>query len=296
MYGYKERMNKMAIRTDLALEKRELAGDCEGVQSEEETFGEAKVTRIKITNEAGEKAVGKPVGNYITIEMRPFSNESSVEDSRREAVSKELERLLPKEGTMLVAGLGNCDITPDALGPKTGGKIFTTRHISDEHAGSVGLGKLRAVCALAPGVLGKTGIELAEILLGVVRKIQPAAVVVVDALASRNLSRLGSTVQLSDTGICPGSGVGNSRSEISEKTLGIPVVSVGVPTVVDAATLAEELLGSGDLGDQKDKAGQMMVTPREIDAVIDHAAGLLSLSINCALHPHLAAEDLMALV
>ncbi len=287
----------MAIRTDLALEKRELAGECEGVKCEEETNEHVKITRIEVINEKGESAVGKPQGHYITIEMEGFTDESSIDGERRKAVTNELNKMIPPEGTALVVGLGNSDITPDALGPKTADKIFATRHISEEFAESIGLGHLRSVCAICPGVLGKTGIETAEIILGVVKKINPSVVIAVDALASRNLSRLGCTVQLSDTGICPGSGVGNSRSEISQKTLGVPVIAIGVPTVVDAETLAEELTGKEASSNSKnDTAQKMMVTPREIDSVIDHASGLLSNSINCAVHPGLSPEILMSLV
>lgn len=289
----------MEIRTDLALERRELAAqDCDGVDSEELSVGSAKITRITVTNENGVQAVGKPVGTYITIEVPPFSDESASDDTRRSAITVELNRILPEEGPILIAGLGNSDITPDALGPKTVSGVLATRHISEELSKSLGLGELRAVSVISPGVLGKTGIETAEILKGIVEQVKPAAVIVIDALASRRLSRLGCTVQISDTGITPGSGVGNARNEISKASLGVPVIAIGVPTVVDATTLAKDLL-NGENADEEALTGngsQMMVTPREIDTVIQHAADLVALSINCALHPHLAPEVLMALV
>ena len=293
----------MQRRTDLALEQQELyGGTVPGVQTETASSQSAQITRMQVLNEEGAKEMGKPVGTYITIEVPPFSDDGSPNDGRREAITHELESLLPKEGLILIAGLGNSDITPDALGPKTAAGIFATRHISGELARSVGLGELRPVAAVAPGVLGKTGIETAEILSGIVQRIQPAAVIVIDALASRRLSRLGCTVQLSNTGISPGSGVGNTRSEISQTTLGVPVIAVGVPTVVDAATLAADLLEEN--GTEKEdrrqifepRGAQMIVTPREIDLLIDRAAGLVSHSINCALHPQLSPEDLLALV
>ena len=281
----------MPQRTDLALEKRELSGECKGITAAEEQKNGVKVTRIKITDKDGEKRVGKPIGNYITIEAD--SLDGQLDGSCREIISKELEALLPKEGTVLVAGLGNSDITPDALGPKTASQVLATRHIDGQTVKHLGISKLRPVCVLSPGVLGKTGIETAEIILGVAGKIKPSAVIAVDALAAMELGR---TVQISDTGICPGSGVGNSRKEISKRLLGVDVIAVGVPTVVDAETLAEELAGKGH-GAVADRSGVgMMVTPREIDSVIDHASDLVALSINCALQKELSPEEICALI
>lgn len=287
----------MNIRTDLALERRELAEDSEGVTFEEFNLENVKITRIGVLNEKGEKAVGKPIGNYITVEGGLLSNELPSEDGRRKAVTNEITRLLPKEseGTILVAGLGNSDITPDALGPKTVSKILATRHIGRELSESLGLGNLRKVSAISPGVLGKTGIETAEIICGISEKVKPSAIIVIDALASRRLARLGTTVQICDSGISPGSGVGNSRSEISQKTVGVPVIAVGIPTVVDAQTLAEDITHKNKDEDLPD-GREMMVTPREIDTVIERASEMLSMAINCALHPHITKEDLSALI
>ena len=290
----------MNIRTDLALECRELApADCYGIECEELSVDQTKITRIEVVDHRGEEALGKPKGHYVTIEMPPFAKEEAADDTRRSAVTVELSRMLPKKGTVLVAGLGNGDITPDALGPKAIEKILATRHISGEISRSLGLGELRSVCVIAPGVLGKTGMETVEILKGAVEQIKPCAVIVIDAMASRRLSRLGCTVQLSNTGIIPGSGVGNKRKEINEKTLGVPVISMGVPTVVDAVTLAKDLLTKHPddmLEDMTQNGQRMMVTPREIDTVITHASDLLALSVNCALHPHLSAELITSLV
>lgn len=284
----------MPQRTDLALERRKLSGECKGITAVEEQKNGVKVTRIKITDKDGERAVGKPIGNYITIEAD--SLDGQLDGSCREIISKEFESLLPKEGTVLVAGLGNSDITPDALGPKTASQVLATRHIDGQTVKHLGISKLRPVCVLSPGVLGKTGIETAEIILGVAGKIKPSAVIAVDALAAMELSRLGRTVQISDTGICPGSGVGNSRKEISKRLLGVDVIAVGVPTVVDAETLAEELAGKerGAAADRSEVG--MMVTPREIDSVIDHASDLMALSINCALQKELSPEEICALI
>lgn len=285
------------IRTDLALERRELAQEnCNGIEHEEYTKGNVKITKIKVVNQEGERAVGKPKGTYITIEGDLISNEMPSDDSRRVAVTEEIKNLLPKSGEVLVAGLGNSDITPDALGPKTVSGILATRHIDKEFAETLGLHRLRSVSAISPGVLGKTGIETAEIIYGIVNRVKPTAVIVIDALASRRLSRLGTTVQICDSGISPGSGVGNSRSEISQKTLGVPVIAVGVPTVVDAATLAEDIMGQKGRNNPPVDSVGMMVTPREIDTVIDRAANVVSMAINCALHPNISPEELLSLV
>ena len=288
----------MGIRTDLAVERREMAAEnCEGVTSEELSVGSARITRIAVTSPAGAAAVGKPMGRYVTIEVPPFSDETAADDTRRSAITVELRRMLPPEGPVLVAGLGNSDITPDALGPKTAESILATRHVSETLANALGLGPLRPVSVIAPGVLGKTGIETAEIIRGVVTQVQPAAVIVIDALASRRLARLGCTVQIAYTGITPGSGVGNARKAIDQTVLGVPVIAVGVPTVVDAATLAADLLG-GETAPENAGGDQppMMVTPREIDTVISHAADLVALAVNCALHPDLDPGLLMELV
>ncbi len=289
----------MNPRTDLALEVHETApSPYPGVDCEELSLESAKITRIQVMNQQGSQAIGKPIGNYITIEVPPFSDETAADDTRRSAITVELKRMLPQEGAILIAGLGNDRITPDALGPQTVERLLATRHISKELSQSLGLGELRPVSVIAPGVLGKTGIETAELIKGVVDQVSPAAVIVIDALASRRLSRLGCTVQLCDAGIIPGSGVGNQRQEINQHTLGVPVVALGVPTVVDVVTLANDLLTQNDSETPSlpQESSHMMVTPREIDTVIAHAADLVALSINCALHPHLSPELITALV
>lgn len=235
----------MNFRTDLALEVRENleGGKIDGVECTEFKSAGAEITRLKITDSRGEAALGKPCGEYITVQSQSFARSSRISDELTDAVARELSRLLPKDGTVLAAGLGNTNITPDALGPKFIRGVFVTRHLKRELCEQLGLGSLRPVAAIAPGVLGQTGVETGELLLGAVNVIKPCAVIVVDALAARKLGRLGSTVQISDSGIIPGSGVGNSRAEISRRTLGVPVISVGVPTVVDAQTLARDVSG-----------------------------------------------------
>ena len=203
---------------------------------------------------------------------------------------------MPKDGLILVAGLGNDQITPDALGPGCTSQIFSTRHIGKELQKSIGFEHLRPVARVIPGVLGQNGIETVEILEGIIRRVSPSALITVDALASRRLSRLGCTVQICNTGISPGSGVGNARAEISLDTVGIPVISIGVPTVVDAFTLACDLIGE-DATERIEKDGErMMVTPREIDLLIEHASKLVAAAINSALQPHMDIDELMALV
>ncbi len=295
----------MNFRTDLALEKREniASARIDGVISNKEEKNGVTVTTICVTNEVGAQALGKPVGKYITLEVTPFMKNADLSDGRIEVFAEELLSLLPKEGTILVAGLGNESITPDALGPKCVSLLLATRHIKKELAKSLGLSPLRPVAGIVPGVLGKTGIETAEIIEAVAEKIKPAALVVIDALASRKLSRLGTTVQMTDTGIAPGSGVGNTRTEISEKTLGIPVVAVGVPTVVDGTTMAFDVLESaGVKGENVQKLGSfkkeefMMVTPKEIDLVIERASMLIAMGINSAMQRELALDDIIAIV
>ena len=263
----------MNFRTDLALEVREnLEGSrIDGVECTSFESAGAEITRLRVTDRRGEEILGKPRGEYITVQSQSFARSSRISDELIDAVAQELSRLLPSEGTVLAAGLGNTNITPDALGPKFIGGVFVTRHLKRELCEQLGLGRLR----------------------GAVNVIKPCAVIVVDALAARKLGRLGSTVQISDSGIIPGSGVGNSRAEISRKTLGVPVISVGVPTVVDAHTLARDV--SGNNTNEPAEDAKMMVTPKEIDLLIERCSGLLSLAVNRALQPELSIKDLIEL-
>lgn len=285
----------MNFRTDLALERCENLDkkSLEGVHIEVIEKPDAKITRIDVLNEKGEKTVGKPKGRYVTVEVTPFARHAQFIDGSLGAVAEEIRRILPEKGSVLVAGLGNMSITPDALGPKCASMIFATRHITGELLRSTGLSGLRCVTSVATGVTGETGAEAGEIIKGVVQTLSPDVVITVDALAARNVNRLGTTIQMCDTGIVPGSGVGNSRQEISEKTVGVPVVSIGVPTVVDAATLIMDCMGEEKR--VTEKAETMMVTPREVDLMIERAAKLTSLAINCALQPDISPEDILML-
>jgi len=305
------------FRTDLASERRDIYqkankvdGEINGIESAKEEINEnLKVERVKITNEEGEKAIGKPIGTYITIDIKKLklAQDEDIEKSA-ETLANELRNIIDshidKKGEILVVGLGNIYVTPDSLGPKVINDIEVTRHIINYLPQYVEEGT-RMVSAISPGVLGTTGIETVEILKGIVDNINPKLVIVIDALASRSIERISSTIQVSDTGIVPGAGVGNTRTEISKNTLGIPVVAIGIPTVVETAVLVNDCL---DLFIQKlqeeaksnDYLNQMkqednyeeikealvpndynlIVTPKEIDDLIENMAEVVSKGIN----------------
>lgn len=288
----------MNLRTDLAIEQSEIHAD-KGLKGIEHTVKKADgvtVTEIKIIDRHGENTLKRKKGRYITVEIPQFSKNTRHFESGMKAVADGIKTLLPESGTIFIAGLGNENITPDALGPRCASLIFSTRHISKEIQKSIGFDSLRSVARITPGVLGQNGIETGEIIAGIVKEISPAALITVDALASRRLSRLGCTVQICNTGITPGSGVGNSRAEISEETMGVPVIAVGVPTVVDATTLAYDLTGASVNPKDEKESENMMVTPREIDLIIDRSAKLIANAINCALQPELSTQDISELI
>lgn len=290
----------MNIRTDLAIECLEIGQEIlpKGVSKNQEQQGEVLITTVEITDEQGSNILGKPIGKYITLEVPDFKGLPQNFEQEVNVIGEQIKNMLPnKDGLVLVVGLGNSDITPDALGPFTINSIFATRHITGEIAKATGLEDLRGVCAIAPSVLGKTGMETAEIIKAICDEMSPDAVVVVDALASKSIDRLGKTIQISNVGISPGSGVQNKRKELSKETLGVDVISIGVPMVVDMTTIAYELLGEGFESEKVSTRGKtMMVTPREIDVIISQAAKTVALSINIALQPKLSVEDIMALV
>lgn len=294
----------MEFRTDLAIEAHELQPEevKDVVYSEEEKEG-LRIERLDVKTKRAGQLLGKEAGRYVTLSLPPLTDNVRDTDKRLLVISEEIKRLIPVNGMVMVVGLGNENITPDALGPKVAQGVLATRHITGEIARSTGLDRLRAVAVLRTGVTGQTGIETGELIQSVVRRIKPTALVVVDALASRGVERLGCTLQISDTGIAPGAGVGNHRMRISEDTLGVPVIALGIPTVVDAATLVCDLLSADDekkyreLSESVSPGGRsMVVTPREIDLLIDRAAHLLSLSINISLHPDIEVEDLLSLL
>jgi len=291
----------MPYRTDLAAESAaQIKEKLPGLTQRDESFGQISFCTVNITDQAAADATGKPVGEYLTVSTPPFHTGLEITEDEICEIARRISGMLPRDGLVLVAGLGNNDITPDAIGPRTTHQILATRHIGENLKEQTGLERLRPVAALAPGVLGQTGIETCEVIGAVADVINPRAVVVIDALAAGNTKRLGCTIQVSNTGISPGSGVMNSRKELSEQTLGLPVVSMGVPTVVDASTMAGDLLPEGELEQLRElfePAGSaMMITPREIDSLVSHACHTLSLVLNKALQPDMTLEEIGYLV
>lgn len=289
------------FRTDLAIE-RSLSIENklpDGIKQYRRSNDVSSVTEIRITDEEGEKAIGKPMGRYITVEVPSFSSDFELLDGRLDMLISEIRSLIPENGTVLTVGLGNRDLTADALGPEFAEGIFVTRHIGKELSSAMGFENLRPVASIAPGVLGQTGMEAFEIIESVAEKIKPSCIIIADALAALDISRLGNTVQLSDTGISPGSGVGNRRKEISSKTLGIPVIAIGVPTVISAFTVAKNLLDdlsySIDISDAE-KYKEYIVASREADLITKRAARLISLGVNLALQPSVSPQEMAILV
>lgn len=308
------------FRTDLASERRDIYqklnnmdGKLDGIESESNQINQnVKVERVKITNEKGEEAIGKPIGTYITIDIKNLKiiQEEDLQQSAN-ALSNELkpilEKHIKKEDEVLVVGLGNIYVTPDSLGPKVVNEIEVTRHVINYMPQYVKEGT-RKISAIAPGVLGTTGIETLEILKGIVENVKPKLIIAIDALASRSIERISSSVQISDTGIVPGAGVGNKRNELSINTLGIPVIAIGIPTVVETAVLVNDSL---DLFIQKlqDEAKSndylnklkendnyeeikealipnnynLIVTPKEIDDLIENMKEVVARGINMSL-------------
>ena len=289
------------FRTDLAIE-RSLSIENklpDGIKQYRRSNDVSSVTEIRITDEEGERVIGKPIGRYITVEVPSFSSDFELLDGRLDMLISEIRSLIPESGTVLTVGLGNRDLTADALGPEFAEGIFVTRHIGKELSSAMGFENLRPVASIAPGVLGQTGMEAFEIIESIAEKIKPSCIIIADALAALDISRLGNTVQLSDTGISPGSGVGNRRKEISSKTLGIPVIAIGVPTVISAFTVAKNLLDdlsySIDISDAE-KYKEYIVASREADLITKRAARLISLGVNLALQPTVSPQDMAILV
>lgn len=292
----------MNYRTDLAIDRVEyISGEIKGIRKTERRTNNTKTTVIDILDENGEKAVGKPVGKYITVEMSGLMKDGSIEDDCLFEVIRCINELLPKtNGTVLVAGVGNPDITSDALGPAFCDRVFSTRHIDENMKKLSGLtSKLRSVCCVSTDVLGKTGIESAEYIKFIKNGVNPDFIITVDALCSTDIKRLGTTVQLSNTGVSPGSGVMNSRMKIDEECMGVPVIAIGVPTVVSALTVSKNIFGSEaeiNINDENREYLQMIVTPKDIDMLIKNASFLLSVAVNCALQQSLSPGDIISLI
>lgn len=291
----------MAKYTDLAMEAKEIwqesAGQTTklpGVKARQWSAGGIINTTVDILDAEGVRALGKPMGTYVTLEW----NKGMLRDPDgfshlAMALGKEVRRMLPKDGPVLVAGLGNEAVTPDALGPRTLEQVVVTRHLGKSFP------QLRPVSAIAPGVLGMTGLESAQVVRSVVETFSPSCVVVVDALASRNPSRVCTTVQLTDTGITPGSGVGNHRTAFDKHSLGVPVVAVGVPTVIEANTLLQDILKGNSENSENNRIFReknLIVTPRDIDAGISRLSKLLGYGISLGLHRGLTVGDVSCFV
>lgn len=291
----------MARRTDLALEEKELyeesaekTTELPGVLAREGEREGIPVTLVRILDERGEQALRKPTGDYLTLELSALRRrEQDAFQRSARALGEELRRLMALEQGMsvLVAGLGNRAVTPDAVGPKALDHLLITRHLV-ERAPSY-FSEYRPVSAIAPGVLGITGLESAEVIQGVAAQIKPDCMIVIDALAARSLDRVCATVQLTDTGIVPGSGVHNAREAFDCKRFGFPVYAVGVPTVVDVDTLFEDFSLDKEAKASLDcKNGPLIVTPRDVDAQVDQIAKLVAYGVNLALHEGLDVEDI----
>ena len=307
------------FRTDLAVERRDIfkknnkLQEVDGIDVETENIdADLNISRVKITNKNGEQAIGKPIGTYITIDIKKIKlvNEAELQKAS-EIVAKELKKIINKhispKDDVLVAGLGNLYVTPDSLGPKVINDIEVTRHIIKYLPQYIDK-EARPVSAISPGVLGTTGIETLEILEGIVQNIKPKLLIVIDSLASRSIERISSTIQISDTGIIPGAGVGNKRKELSKETLGIPVIAIGVPMVVESAVLVndcldlfiERLQEDAKSNEYLDKLKEednyeeikqvlnpqdynMIVTPKEIDDLIENMSKVVASGINLSL-------------
>lgn len=319
------------VRTDLALEAREiykksnnLSSEIEGIEVTKREKEGINVTTVKVINEIGAKNLGKPIGSYITIDIPNFTAyDSETMDKVSHTVFESLKEMVNIDCSknILVVGLGNWHVTPDALGPKVADKIMVTRHLKAVMP-EVMNDDIRPVSSVAPGVLGLTGIETVEIIKGIVEKTKPDIIICIDALAARRVERVNRTIQIGDTGICPGAGVGNNRKAINEETLGVKVIAIGVPTVVDAVTIANDtidlcvdsLINNVDSGasfykmlkdlDKNEKSklikeilaskelGEMIVTPKDVDLVIESLSKVISDGINLAIQPNMNMEEI----
>ncbi len=291
----------MRLQTDLAMEAAQIAGHLpQGVRVEEQQFTpDVHIHRVHIDDEQGQQAIGKPPGTYITIQAQALTGaDADVAADCTRALSQQLQTLFVQKPNrtrpVLVVGLGNRAITPDSLGPRVLEHLLVTRHMFalvpeqvDQRAASV--------AAIAPGVLGETGLESGEVIAALVRQVQPSMVIAIDALAALSPSRLATTVQLSDTGIAPGAGIGNQRPRLDQALLGVPVIAIGVPTVVHAASLViHALTDTADEAHQQalqQSCGDLIVTPKDIDTIIQGCATVVARGLNMALHGDLALQE-----
>lgn len=276
----------MIKRTDLAYEAHSFSanrGEIPGVILDEENEDGVKITRLLVKTPEGAKKIGKPIGNYVNLSAPDIKFNTKIYELACKKISDEIKKLadIRKDSVVLVAGLGNRDITPDTVGTEAVEQIMVTKHMIDNMPNAIPSG-MRSVCAVAPGVLGTTGMESVDIIKGISEKLKPDLIIVIDALAAADYSRISTTFQISDAGIAPGSGVGNNRAAFSKQVFGCPVIAVGVATVVDARSICNcELEGE-----------PMMVTPRDIDLVIKRCAKTIANGINLALHDGFTLYDI----
>lgn len=318
---------EFSIHTDLAIEAAaveniKIIGKKEsGIESNVFEKDGITVTEVLITNKSGEKMVGKPMGKYVTLEVPSLrDNITEVYDNTKKMLTRELKKYidLDKNHTILVVGLGNRFVTPDALGPKVIDKLLVTRHLYDVLPPDI-TDEMHSLCAVAPGVLGITGIETGEIIKGIADKIKPDIIIAIDALASRKTSRISTTFQIADTGIVPGSGIGNKRHALNKETIGVPVIAIGVPTVIEAVAVANDAIDmlieaikvnadkNSDIYKSMDvlnnetryeliskllvpSGSELIVTPKEVDSIIDEVSGIIADSINEAINGKTAGK------
>lgn len=315
------------INTDLAVESKEIYSEkndveIEGVSVDIKELENYVVTQVSVLDEIGKENLNKPIGKYITLDIPKLEfNDQDLKDEISQALAKEITNLIhiDKTSKILIIGLGNWNISPDALGPKVVERVLVTRQYFVNYNKEFDE-TMANVSAMSPGVMGVTGIESFDIIEGVIEKVKPDLLIVVDALASRKMDRVSSTIQISNTGISPGSGVGNKKKHLNEQSLGIPVVAVGIPTVVNAATIVNDSLDlilnglkeADEVGGQfydlleqmssQDKyalieellnpfMGNTIVTPKDIDVLIDDLSIVIANGLNIALHPGIDLKD-----
>ena len=273
----------MNIRTDLVAEiKAEKQTDISGVEVIEEKINEVSISTVKILDEKASETLEKPIGSYCTISFPRLDFVCETCDIINATV-KALKAVIKSDiNQSLVVGLGNTDITPDALGPIVADRVLATRHLTNKLKRDLGLDGLKSVSTITPNVLGKTGIESYDLVSATAKNIKPDIIIAVDALACRDPERLCRTIQIADSGICAGSGVNNARKPLNLATLGIPVIAVGVPTVIDANSFF-------------DSDENMMVTPKEIDLLVEKAADIISRAINIFLQPEIDIDTIESL-
>ena len=285
-----------SIRTDLAVEAHELskreaknAAEIDGVKSNVEEKENITVTRVEITNENGSKTLGKAIGSYVTIDAPDLKYSLETYEEVCEIIADEIRKMADISGDMLtlVVGLGNREITPDALGTSVVSKLLVTHHIKQRMSDFFDE-NISGVCAIAPGVLGTTGIETADIIKAVTEKVKPQLIIAVDALAAADIERVSKTIQISDTGIQPGAGVGNNREGLDEESTGVKVIAIGVPTVIDAETISKVEIPK--------EMAPLMVTTKDIDLVIERTAKTVANGINLALHRDMTLRDVESYV